>query len=64
MKWYTKFEAAKERCPIVFQGYPLSLKVARDKKIVDFDPNWEFPDCNSRLNELMALKWCTKLNVV
>ena len=31
------------------------------KKIVDFDPNWAFPDCNSSLNSLMAKKWCTKL---
>ena len=28
-----------------------------------FGPNWAFPDCNSRLNSLMALKWCTKLEV-
>ena len=34
------------------------------KKIADFDPNWAFPDCNSRLNSPMALKWCTKLNVL
>ena len=35
-----------------------------DKKIIDFDLNWGFPDCNSRLNWPMALKWCTKLKVV
>ena len=34
------------------------------QKIVDFDQNWAFPDCNSRLNSLMDLKWCTKLDVV
>ena len=34
------------------------------KRIVDFDLNWAFPDCNSSLNSLMDLKWCTKLDVV
>ena len=33
------------------------------KKIVDFDPNWGFPDCNSSLNSPMGTKWCTKLEV-
>ena len=31
MKCCTKLETAKERCPIVFQGHPLNLKVTRDK---------------------------------
>ena len=30
-------------------------------KIVEFDPNWAFPDSNSSLNSLMAMKCCTKL---
>ena len=30
-------------------------------KIVEFDPNWVFPDCNFSLNSPMAMKWCTKL---
>ena len=30
-------------------------------KIVEFDPNWEFPDCNSSLNSPMATKLCTNL---
>ena len=30
-------------------------------KIVEFDPDWAFPDCNSSLNWLMAMKCCTKL---
>ena len=29
--------------------------------IVDFDPNWAFPDCNSSLNSPLAMKWCTKV---
>ena len=30
-------------------------------KIVEFVPNWAFPDCNSSLNSPMAMKCCTKL---
>ena len=30
-------------------------------KIVEFHPNWAFPDCNSSLNSPMAMKCCTKL---
>ena len=29
----------------------------------NFVPIWEFPDRNSTLNQEMAIKWCTKLNV-
>ena len=29
-------------------------------KIVEFDPNWAFPDCNSSLNSPMAMKCCKK----
>ena len=29
-------------------------------KIVEFDPNWAFPDSNSSLNSPMAMKCCTK----
>ena len=34
------------------------------KNIADFERNWAFPDSHSSLNSLMALKWCTKLDVV
>ena len=30
-------------------------------KIVEFDPNWVFPDCKSSFNSPMAMKCCTKL---
>ena len=30
-------------------------------KIVEFDPNCAFPDCNSSSNSPMAMKCCTKL---
>ena len=42
------------RSSVKFQGHTAL-------KIVDFDPNWAFPDCNSGLNSPMAMKCCTKL---
>ena len=44
------------RSCVKFQGH-MALK------IVDFDPNWAFPDCISSLESPMARKWCTKLEV-
>ena len=44
------------RSSIQFQGHTAP-------KIVEFDPDWAFPDCNSSLNSPMATKWCTKLEV-
>ena len=52
------------------RGALLFFKVIRQisrshgSKIVEFDPDWAFPDCNSSLNTQMATKWCTKLEVV
>ena len=51
------------------RGALLFFKVIRQisrshgAKIVEFDPDWAFPDCNSSLNSPMAMKWCTKLEV-
>ena len=42
------------RSYVIFQGHTAL-------KIVEFDPNWAFPDCNSSLNSPMAMKCCTKL---
>ena len=42
------------RSSVKFQGH-IALK------IVEFDPNWAFQDCNSSLNSPMAMKCCTKL---
>ena len=42
------------RSYIKFQGHTAL-------KIVEFDPNWAFPECNSSLNSPMAMKCCTKL---
>ena len=32
-------------------------------KIVEFDPDWAFQDCNSNLNSPMGMKFCTMLEV-
>ena len=49
---------------LCFQGHSWNFKVTQlKKKFVDFDPNWAFPDCNSRLHTPMATKWCIKLEV-
>ena len=61
IKWCTKLEVALKRCPIVFQCHLSNFKVTQLKKMVEFDPNWAFPDCNSSLNSPMAMKCCTKL---
>ena len=45
------------RSSVKFRGHAVH-------KIAAFDPNWVLQDCNSSLNSLMALKWCTKLDVV
>ena len=42
------------RSSVKFQGH-IALK------IVEFDPNWAFPDFDSSLNSPMAMKFCTKL---
>ena len=44
------------RSSVKFQGHTAL-------KIVEFDPDCAFPDCNSSLNSPMATKWCTKLEV-
>ena len=42
------------RSSVKFQGHTAL-------KILKFDPNWVYPDCNSSLNSPMAMKCCTKL---
>ena len=42
------------RSSVKFQGHTAL-------NIVEFDPNWAFPDCNSSLNSPMAMKCCTQL---
>ena len=49
------------KVPYCFSRSSVKFEGHTTKKIVDFDPNWAFPDCNSSLNSPMAMKWCTKL---
>ena len=64
LKWCTTLFGIEEvlycflKSSIEFQGH------IGQKKITNFDPNWEFPDCNSSLTSQMDMKWCTKLDVV
>ena len=52
-----------EEMPYCFWGSSVKFLGHTAKKIVDFDPNWAFPDCNLNLNSPMSMKWCTKLEV-
>ena len=53
-----------EKMPYCFWGSSVKFLGHTAKKIVDFDPNRAFLDCNSNLNSPMGMKWCTKLEVV
>ena len=46
-----------------FSRSSFKLQVCTALKIVEFDPNWAFPDCNSNLDSPTGTKWCTKLEV-
>ena len=50
--------------PYCFSRSYVKLQGHTALKIVKFDPNWAFPDCNSSLNSWMAMKCCTKLETV
>ena len=52
--WCCLGEVPYWRWSVKFQGHTA-------KKIVDFDPNWAFPDCNFSLNSPMTMKRCIKL---
>ena len=52
-----------EEVPCCFSRSAVKFQVHTALKIVEFDPNWAFPDCEFRLNSPMATKWCTKLEV-
>ena len=49
--------------PYCFSRSSLKFQGHTALKIVEFDPDWAFPDCNSSLNLPMAMKCCTKLEV-
>ena len=50
-----------EEVPYCFSRSYIKFQGHTALKIVKFNPNWAFPDCNSSLNSLMAMKCCTKL---
>ena len=52
-----------EEEPYCFSRSYIKLQGHTALKIVNFDPNWALPDCNSSLESPMAAKWCTKLEV-
>ena len=52
-----------EEVPYCFSRSSVKFQGHTALKIVEFDPNWVFPDCNSSLNSPMGTKWCTKLEV-
>ena len=50
-----------EEVPYCFSRSSVKFQGHTALKIVEFDPNWAFPDCNSSLKSPMATKCCTKL---
>ena len=52
-----------EEVPYCFARSSVKFQGRTALKIVQFDPDWAFPDCNSSSNSPMATKWCTKLEV-
>ena len=52
-----------EEVPYCFSRTSVKFQGHTALKIVEFDPDWAFPNCNSSLNSPMAKKWCTKLEV-
>ena len=50
-----------EEVPYCFSRSYIKFQGHKALKIVKFDPNWAFPDCNSSLNSPMAMKCCIKL---
>ena len=53
--------SSKEEVPYCFARSSVKFQDHAALKIIEFDPNWAFPDCNSSLESPMATKWCTKL---
>ena len=49
--------------PYCFSRSSVKVQGHTTLKIVEFDPDWPFPDCNSSLNSPMVTKCCTKLEV-
>ena len=52
-----------EEVPYSFSRSSIKFQGHTALKIVEFDPHWAFPDCNSSLNSPVATKCCSKLEV-
>ena len=50
--------------PYQFSKSSVELQGHTGQKNADFNLNWAFLDFNSSLNSPVALKWCTKVDVV
>ena len=50
-----------EEVPYCFSRSSVKFQGHTALKIVEFDPNWTFPDCNSSLNLSMAMECCTRV---
>ena len=62
-KMLRKAWSSIEEVPYCFSRSYVKFRGHMALKIVEFDPNWAFSDCNSSLKSPMATKWCTKLEV-
>ena len=49
--------------PYCFSRSSVKVQGHTALKIVEFDPDWAFPDCNSSFNSPMGTKYCTQLEV-
>ena len=52
-----------EEVPYCFSRSSVKFQGHTALKIVEFDPDWAFPDYSSSLNTQMATKWCIQLEV-
>ena len=52
-----------EEVPYCFSRSSVKFQGHTALKIIEFDLDWAFPDCNHSLNSPMAMKWCTKVDV-
>ena len=50
-----------EEVPYCFSRSSVKFQGHTALKIIEFHPNWAFPDCSSSLNSPMGMKCCTKL---
>ena len=50
--------STKDEVPLCFARSSVKFQGHTALKFVEIEPDWAFPDCNSSLNTLMAVKWC------